>query len=110
MQVQVSPHDMHIFVCQHSRDDGRVSCHNQGDVSEFVKELKRLCKEKNLTARVSGSGCLGPCEKGPNVMVYPDKLWFHGVSATDLPALVDHLVQTRLRLPSDSEPGSSAVN
>ena len=101
---------MHVFVCQHTRDDGRVYCHDQRGGADLVGELKRLCKERNLAARVSGSGCLGPCEKGPNIMVYPDKVWFHGVAVTDLPALVDHLVQIRSCDPPESGSEVIAVN
>ena len=93
MEVQDSPHDMHFFVCQHARGDGRASCGERWNASEAVAELKRLCKEKNLSARVSGSGCLGPCEKGPNIMVYPQSLWFHGVGMADLPALLEDSIE-----------------
>ncbi len=94
MRLEPSPHAMHIFVCQHAREDGRASCGTRGG-AELLSELKRLCRERNLEVRVTGSGCLGPCEKGPNVMVYPQKLSFYGVELKDLPALVDHL-QTSL--------------
>lgn len=90
MRTQPTPHAMHIFVCQNVREEGRSSCGAQGG-AEILSELKRLCRERNLGLRVTGSGCLGPCEKGPNVMVYPQRLWFQGVRQQDLPNLVDEL-------------------
>ncbi len=110
MRIGTAPHDMHIFVCQHSRDGERASCGVGWNASEAVAELKRLCKERNLSARVSGSGCLGPCAQGPNVMVYPQKAWFHEVAMADLPAIVDHLVDNRGIRASDSGPGPGAVD
>lgn len=110
MRIETAPHEMHVFVCQHSRPDGRASCGDRWNAMEAVLELKRLCKEKNLQARVSGSGCLGPCEKGPNIMVYPQKVWFHDVSMADLPAIVDHLVCERGIQASDSGSRSRAVD
>ncbi|HQF55398.1 MAG TPA: (2Fe-2S) ferredoxin domain-containing protein [Fibrobacteria bacterium] len=102
MRIGTAPHDMHIFVCQHSREGERASCGARWNASDAVAELKRLCKEKSLPARVSGSGCLGPCEMGPNIMVYPQKTWFHEVGLADLPAIVDHLVDNRGIRSSDS--------
>jgi (2Fe-2S) ferredoxin len=103
MQIEPTPHAMHIFVCQHSREEGKSSCGARGG-AEILSELKRLCRERNLAVRLSGSGCLGPCEKGPNVMVYPQKLWFHGVGQKDLPNLVDELER---QLPPSSGGGFS---
>jgi (2Fe-2S) ferredoxin len=90
MQIEPTPHAMHVFVCQHAREEGLSSCGAQGG-ADILSALKRLCRERNLGLRVSGSGCLGPCEKGPNVMVYPHKLWFQAVRQQDLPDLVDEL-------------------
>lgn len=103
MEVQETPHEMHLFVCQHSRMDGRASCGEHWNASEIVADLKRLCKVNKISARVSPSGCLGPCEKGPNIMVYPHKLWFHGVSSDDLPTIVDELGRQLQRSSASAE-------
>lgn len=108
MKIEPTPHAMHIFVCQHSREEGRSSCGARGG-SEILSELKRLCRERNLAARVSGSGCLGPCEQGPNVMAYPQKIWFQGVQSTDLPSVLDRLGR-ELESPSGSPSPVPAVD
>lgn len=110
MRIGTAPHDMHIFVCQHSREGERASCGARWNASDAVAELKRLCKEKNLPARVTGSGCLGPCEQGPNIMAYPQKAWFHEVEMSDLPAIVDRLLEHRGIQASDSGSRSRAVD
>ena len=52
-----------------------------------------------LQARVSGNGganadvrpymCFGGCHDGPNVVIYPDKVWYAGVKEGDADAIVD---------------------
>jgi len=34
--------------------------------------------------RISQSGCLGLCAKGPNVILYPQKIWFSEVRGGDV--------------------------
>ena len=41
---------------------------------------------------VTACGCLGPCFDGPNAVVYPDGVWYDGLTVDDAPALVEHLV------------------
>lgn len=38
--------------------------------------------------RVSHSGCMGLCAKGPNVMLYPQGLWFSAVTLQDADAIL----------------------
>lgn len=40
---------------------------------------------------VTTSGCLGPCFEGPNVVVYPDGVWYAGVGDQDVDDIVEHL-------------------
>lgn len=109
MQIEPTPHAMHIFVCQNVREEGRASCGARWDGPEITSELKQLCKARNLAVRVTGTGCLGPCEKGPNVMVYPHKLWFHGLQRRDLPDIVDEL-ERQLGVSSTSKLPPPAVD
>jgi (2Fe-2S) ferredoxin len=39
--------------------------------------------------RVSQSGCLGLCAKGPNVMLYPQGVCFSGVTLADADEILD---------------------
>ena len=58
----------------------------RGRRSTAVKErLKNLAEERGWKpqVRVSESGCLGVCAAGPNVMIYPQKIWFTGVRLSD---------------------------
>ena len=34
-------------------------------------------------------GCLGPCFEGPTVVVYPEAVWYVGVTPADVPEIVE---------------------
>lgn len=43
---------------------------------------------------VSATGCLGPCEQGPTVVVYPDNTWYSKVTEADVATILDeHVAQ-----------------
>lgn len=84
-----SPYIAHVFVCTNDRGGERKSCAD--DNSLLVKEaLKRAVDEKGWkgNVRVSTSGCMGLCSTGPNVMIYPQKVVFSGVSPDDVDSIV----------------------
>jgi len=39
--------------------------------------------------RVVRSGCLDVCAFGPNMMIWPEGLWYMKVTKTDVPQIVD---------------------
>jgi (2Fe-2S) ferredoxin len=80
-----APYDCHIFVCVNDRGGVRKSCADGDNVTvrQLIKEAvtRRGWKPR---VRVSQCGCLGLCADGPNVIVYPQKIWFSGVTQEDL--------------------------
>jgi len=43
--------------------------------------------------RANKSGCLEQCEVGPTVVVYPDAVWYGGVTPADVDEIIDsHIV------------------
>lgn len=89
-----SPYLCHVFVCTNDRKGARKSCAdgNSGEVRRLLKEevANRGWKKQ---IRISQAGCLGVCEDGPNVMLYPQKEWFSGVREDDVPDILHHLEQ-----------------
>lgn len=84
-----SPFIAHVFVCTNDRGGERKSCADGN--SQLVKEqLKKAVDGKGWKGkvRVSTSGCMGVCGEGPNVMIYPQKIWFSGVSPDDVEEIV----------------------
>ena len=89
-----SPYERMIFVCCNEREPGEAACANRGSV-ELHKTLKEYVKSKGLKdrLRVTRSLCLGQCEKGPNICVMPDNVWYHDVKTADIPAIIDRHVK-----------------
>ena len=70
--------------------------------------LAILARGLGAEVAVTTSGCLGPCFEGPNLVVYPDGVWYQGVSVDDVDEIVEHLaggpVVARLLRADDDEP------
>lgn len=89
MKQRITPYKCHLFVCTNTRNGEQKSC---GD--KETPELKAFIKAEidnrgwKGMVRVSTAGCLGICETGPNIMIYPQKIWFSAVSSKDLPDIM----------------------
>ena len=87
------PHfDKHVFVCTNRRDPGHSKgcCAERG--SDAVRdEFKRLLHERSVKGRVraNAAGCLDQCPRGVVVVVYPEQVWYGGVTAGDVREIVD---------------------
>ena len=101
--------ERHIFVCGNARPAGhpRGCCDPAGN-AELQKAFKKKLAERGLHGRVRAnqSGCLDQCEHGPNLVVYPDAVWYGGVTLADVDEIVEsHIVGgrplERLRLKDD---------
>ena len=93
-----SPYVSHVFVCTNDRRGESKSCSDNN--SQLVKaKLKDIVNDKSWKGkvRISTSGCMGLCVKGPNVIIYPQKIWFSEVSPDD----VDEIVSTIERIMAD---------
>lgn len=88
------PYQKTVFVCTHSRDDGRISCANPGRVgAEICSILKKGIKDADLKGkiRIVKSGCLDLCAQGPNLLIYPEGEWRAGVTVEDAKTLLNEL-------------------
>lgn len=84
MERQSSPYVCHVFICTNDRHGARKSCAD-GEAVALRDDLKKQVEQRGWKprVRVSQSGCLGLCEKGPNVMIYPQGIWFGGATRAD---------------------------
>ncbi len=87
-----SPYKSHLFICAKSRDGKRKSCGDLGN-PELKSVLKDAVKDRGWKGqvRVSESSCLGVCEAGPNIMIYPQQIWLADVSINDVPEIMNTL-------------------
>jgi (2Fe-2S) ferredoxin len=86
----------HVFVCVNQRpdDDPRGCCHDRGG-NEVRDLLKKKAKEAGLVPklRINQSGCLGLCQMGPTVVVYPEGVWYRKVQPEDIDEILEkHLI------------------
>ena len=96
MEKQPVPHRKIVFVCTNRRDDAtRVCCASRGG-NELRDKLKAMVKARKLNARirVSQAGCLDRCEQGPNIMVFPDNVWYSHVTEADLETILEEILAT----------------
>jgi len=79
-------YDCHIFVCTNDRTgSGRSFCgseHGASLIQKFKTELKSYLADKRV--RVTRSGCLGICNQGPTVMIYPQGWCLVNVQPNDV--------------------------
>ena len=91
--------ERYAFVCQNRRPEGhpKGSCSEAGS-DEILLRLKALIREREIGSRVRaiGTTCLGLCEKGVVMVVYPDNVWYGNIRPDDLDRIVDeHLIGGR---------------
>ena len=86
------PLTKHVLVCTNA------DCADRGSLL-LLTELRRLIKEEGRHAdiKVTRTLCMGRCGEGPTVAVYPDGIWYRGVTQADAQELVEeHLLGDRL--------------
>jgi (2Fe-2S) ferredoxin len=91
MKSETVPYRRMIFVCANvDEKDGRPACGLRGS-PKILEVLKEEVKKRGLKGKVRAlkSGCMDLCEKGPNVMVFPEGCLISGVVEADIPALVE---------------------
>jgi (2Fe-2S) ferredoxin len=72
------------FVCQN--DD----CKSRGS-EKLMNELANRVAARSLDTEVKPYLCFGGCDHGPNIVLYPQKIWYAGVKSEDLPEILDSL-------------------
>ncbi len=81
----------HIFFCTNVRENGESCCgtHNAQAMRDYTK---KICKNKNLDAcvRVNQAGCLGRCEHGPVIVIYPEATWYTYMDEEDIDEIIEH--------------------
>jgi (2Fe-2S) ferredoxin len=85
--------ERHVFVCTNERaeDHPRGSCKAKGS-DEVRDALKKELGARGLKSlvRANAAGCLDQCEHGVSVVVYPEQVWYGGVTVADVKDLVEH--------------------
>jgi len=89
----------HIFVCRNFRDPetGKPSCEARGAAGIF-EAFKKLIAEAGIAqeTKLTKVQCFGKCKYGPNAVIYPDNIWYSGLTSEDVKDIVnEHLINNR---------------
>ena len=91
--------EKHIFVCTNQRTGtDRLSCGEQHGL-ELTAAFKKSINDKNLDipVRAQRAGCLGICDFGPTVAVYPEGIFYVNVQLADVEEIVQsHVVENKV--------------
>ena len=90
----MSVYERHVFVCTRGEWCPSVD----GDGIGVHAALKSAVADAGLNGRVrvNHAGCLTQCGNGPMVVVYPEDVWYAGVSPDDVPELMaEHIIGGR---------------
>jgi len=103
----------HVFICINDRGPGhpRGCCASKG-AAEVAAALKSRLHEHGLkrVVRANKAGCLDQCARGVTLVVYPEAVWYGGVTVDDVDEIIErHLLGgepvERLRIPDEELTG-----
>ena len=85
LKMNYGPNKKFVAIC------AGTGCRAYGSLK--VKEaLEVELKKQNMNVDVIATGCLGFCEKGPMVVIHPDKYFYQSVKVADVPEIVSKTV------------------
>ena len=77
----------YVFVCMN------VDCRARGATKVFERLRNRLDGNACPNVELRQYMCFGGCHEGPNVVIYPDKVWYGGVKEEDADTIVEKHLQ-----------------
>ncbi|MBV9863565.1 MAG: (2Fe-2S) ferredoxin domain-containing protein [Alphaproteobacteria bacterium] len=99
-------YERHIFMCTNTRTEGhpRGSCSARALGAGGVEKLRGYMREKAKqlgieNIRCNAAGCLDRCELGPNMVIYPEGVWYHYETTADLDEILETHVKNGGRVP-----------
>ncbi|GIL17962.1 MAG: ferredoxin [Oligoflexia bacterium] len=77
----------HLFICTNAPENPAKCGHKNAE--KLHAALKEKCSKMPWAkdVRINKSGCLGPCERGINAVLYPQNKWFHELKESDVDLL-----------------------
>ncbi len=85
----MEPFRYHVFVCEQQKPEGVPCCSARGS-GRVLEKLRAEIATRGLAdeVQVTTCGSIGLCENGPNMIVYPEGIWYSGVTPEDVPEIV----------------------
>ena len=90
----------HIFFCINQKKNGKNCCqdHMASDFRAYMhQKLDALGLIGAGKVRINKAGCLGRCELGPVLVVYPEGVWYSYESTQDIDEIVEkHIINGKI--------------
>lgn len=82
-----------VFVCinQRDREHPRPSCNANGAAHVFNTMREEQGRRRLEDVKIVAGGCMEACMVGPVVAIFPDNVFYGGVTERDVPAILDHV-------------------
>ncbi|MDA8224586.1 MAG: (2Fe-2S) ferredoxin domain-containing protein [Betaproteobacteria bacterium] len=86
----MSHYRYHVFFCTHERETGQAACRGSAMREYAKRRVASLGLDADGRCRINSAGCLGRCEKGPLLVIYPQEVWYTYVDETDIDEIIEH--------------------
>ncbi len=83
----MEPFRFHMFVCTQQKPEGVTSCPASGSFA-VLEALDREIQALKGDVQLTTCGCMGLCDEGPMMVVYPAGVWYRRVKPSDVPEIV----------------------
>src|SRR5271157_3475470 len=85
----MEPFRYHVFICDQCKAEGVPCCAVRGS-GKVIEELRHEIAAQGLMdeVQITLCGSVGLCERGPNMVVYPEGVWYSAVQPKDVGEIV----------------------
>src|SRR5512146_676137 len=85
----MEPFRHHVFVCTQQKPEGVTSCAASGSFV-LLESLGKALQTEGLDddVQVTTCGCMGLCDEGPVMVVYPEGTWYRKLQSHDVAEIV----------------------
>lgn len=90
----MEPFRFHVFVCTQQKPEGIPSCSSCRSFA-VLETLDREVQANGLgrDVQITTCGCMGLCDEGPLMVVYPEGTWYRRVQPSDASEIVGSHLQ-----------------
>lgn len=87
--------ERHIFVCENTRPPGnpRGCCGAGGEAVRAAMKAELSARGLGGRVRANSAGCLNQCALGVTLVVYPEQVWYGGVTVNDVKEIFDRHIE-----------------
>lgn len=90
----MEPFSLHVFVCTQQKPEGVPACSAAGSLQVLQALQGELqAQETPAAVQLTTCGCLGLCDEGPILLVYPEGTWYRRVKPEDAAEIVSSHVR-----------------